>query len=178
MDDADLHGDGNPTLAFSTWVYRLHEAGIAPADEALAQHCRDVDGAADEAAGEEAGLALVRYTGTLLGPAGDPADVLALARRLYGDRASPELGEGTREARTARIRTLQFGRSLPWLARIYERQPDGTVGPTWLLVERVTDEVRAMDPNPWNDIDEERHLPLRDFLVLWELDGCTSVHLG
>ncbi|MBW1879149.1 MAG: hypothetical protein JRJ84_12370, partial [Deltaproteobacteria bacterium] len=162
---------------FTTWVYRLHTAGIDPEDEELAQHCRDVDAAEGGTAGDQAGLALVRHTSTLLGTAPDLSDVLALATQLYGDRASQAFGEGSRASRTSKIRKYQFSRNLPWLARIYERQSDGTVAPTWLLVEQVTDEVRAMDPNPWNDIDEERRLPLQDFVVLWELDGCTSVHI-
>jgi hypothetical protein len=55
---------------------------------------------------------------------------------------------------------------------------EGKVHPSWLLVERVTDEVTAMDPNPWNDVDEERHIPVQDFQVLWELDACSSVYVS
>jgi hypothetical protein len=177
MDGAEFYGDGNLRLAFSTWVYQLHAAGIDPADGEMVQHCSAVDSAENSAVGDEAGLALVRRASTLLEAKSEPPEVLALARQLYGDRVSPDLGEGSRLSRTIKIRQYQFGGSFPWLARIYERQPDGTVSPTWLLVEQVTDRVRAMDPNPWNDIDEERLLPLQDFLVLWELDECTSVHL-
>ena len=52
------------------------------------------------------------------------------------------------------------------------------MAPTWLVVERVTEEVLAMDPNPWNDIDEERHIAVGDFHVLWELDACAAVHVN
>ena len=64
------------------------------------------------------------------------------------------------------------------MARIWERSEKGEVAPVWIIVERVTDEVTAMDPNPWDDIDEERHIPVNDFQVQWELDGCSSVHIA
>ena len=72
----------------------------------------------------------------------------------------------------------QFGRRLPWLARVYQRSELGAVRAVWLVIESVTDEVIAMDPNPWNDIDEERRLPVDDFHVLWELDACSSVYVN
>ena len=49
--------------------------------------------------------------------------------------------------------------------------------PCWLVVERVTDQVAVMDANPWNDIPEERSMPVNDFPVLWELDHCTAVYI-
>lgn len=160
-------------LTCATWVYQLHIAGIPPADAELERSCTEVERATDRAAGEAAGEALVRRTGELLSGA-EPNDVLSFARRMYGDRVGSEIGAGERDERTTRIRKYQFSRSLPWLARIWERR-DGSVHPTWLLVERVTDEVTAMDPNPWNDVDEERRVPVGDFHVLWELDGCSAV---
>ena len=45
-------------------------------------------------------------------------------------------------------------------------------------VDIVEAEVAAADPNPWNDVDETRRIPVGDFQVLWELDGCTAVHLA
>ncbi len=101
----------------------------------------------------------------------------SVATALYGDRVQRDLGAGDRVERTARIRKYQFASQLPWLARIWERQGE-SVRPSLLLVERVTDEVTAADPNPWNDIDEDRKLPVSDFHVLWELDGCASLHLS
>ena len=123
-----------------------------------------------------AGLALVEGLLERLGD-GELDAVVAVASQLYGERVRGDLGDGDRAERAARVRSYQFGRSLPWLARIYERQSDGRVAPSWLLVERVGEAVHAMDPNPWNDIDEERQLPWADFLVLWELDGCTSLSI-
>jgi len=168
---------GDLALAVATWVYQLHAAGIVPDDAELAGHCAAVEQATEREAGDAAGMDLVRRVDALLG-GGEPAQVATLASQLYGDRVKTDLGGGSREERVARIRKYQFGSSLPWLARIWERDEAGEVGPSWLLVERVTDQVFAMDPNPWNDIDEERHLPLADFQVLWELDACTALYLA
>jgi hypothetical protein len=173
---ADDRDDAFVKLTFSTWVYQLFAAGVMPDDATLHERCSAVQGAADRTAGDAAGASLVDRVGEILGGGSEPETVTAAARKLYGDRASTGLGDGDREERTQRIRKYQFGRSLPWLARIWERR-DGAVRPSWLLVERVTDQVTAMDPNPWNDIDEERRIPVADFQVLWELDGCTNVHV-
>lgn len=162
---------------FASWVFQLHIAGVAPCDGALQAACADVDAATDEETGEVAGEALVTRVTELL-DGGEAERVLAVARTLYGDRANGALGEGDRAARTHRIRRYQFERQLPWLARIWERHLDGGVKPTWLLVERVTDQVSALDPNPWNEIDETRDLPVSDFQVLWELGDCQSVSLS
>lgn len=169
--------DDNLPLAFATWVFLLHVAGIDPDEGELKEQCDEVSGATEAAAGNAAGEALVARVRELIGGDGSPKHVLAVARRLYGDRIKDDLGAGDRDERTARIRKYQFGRSLPWLARIWERR-DGAVHPSWLLVEQVTDQVIAMDPNPWNDVDEERHLPVQDFHVLWELDDCANVHVA
>lgn len=160
---------------FASWVFQLHVAGVSSTDEELSNQCAAIDAAQDEETGEAAGQALVdRVTSLLKGE--DPDAVLAVARNLYTG-ADSSLGEGGRTERTHRIRKYQFERQLPWLARIWERHEDGDVKPTWLLVERVTDQVTAMDPNPWNDIDEDRELPVSDFQVLWELGSCRCVHL-
>lgn len=163
-------------VTLATWVFQLFSSGVAPGDAALTAACEAVRSATDGAAGDAAGMALVERVSALV--AGhEVADVAAFAAATYGDRAHGDMGDGGRDERTLRIRKYQFGRNLPWLARIWERR-DGTVKPTWLLVERVTDEVTAADPNPWNDVDEERHIPVGDFQVLWELDGCSSVYVG
>lgn len=171
----------DPTTALAyglaTWVFLLHVAGVDADDADLHEGCRAVRSADDEEAGNAAGEALVERVKSVLAGA-EPSQVKAFATRLYGDRARFDLGDGDRGERTHRVRQYQFTRSLPWLARIWERQEDGSVAPTWMVIERVTDQVTAMDPNPWNDIDETRHLPVGDFLVLWELDDCTSIALS
>jgi hypothetical protein len=161
---------------FATWVFTLHVAGVTADDAVIRDACAAIKAASDEATGNQAGNTLVDRIRQLI-PSDEPAAVREIAAKLYGDRVKGDLGEGDRAERTARIRHYQFNHQLPWLARIWERQ-DGRVVPTWLLVERVTDEVTAADPNPWNEHDETRHIPVNDFLVLWELDGCTSVYLG
>lgn len=177
MNGEEFYGDGTLRLAFATWVYLLHVSGVDPADEGLAAQCAALDAAEDREVGDAAGLALVRRVSELVGDRVDPDAVKALADGVYPDRVGNDLGDGARSERTARIRKYQFGRNLPWLARIYERQEGGEVAPTWLLVNRVTDQVRALDFNPWNEVDEDRNLPVLDFQVLWELDGCTSLHI-
>lgn len=169
--------DRNLGHAFATWVFLLQTAGVSPDDAELTRCCAAVTDAKDSTAGDRAGDALVARVNVLLGKGDSPEIVLGVARRLYGDRAAGNLGEGDRDARLARIRRYQFAKNLPWLARIWERTA-GTVHTSWLLIERVTDEVSAMDPNPWNDVDEQRRLPVHDFQVLWELDACSSVFVG
>ena len=35
--------------------------------------------------------------------------------------------------------------------------------------------VTCMDPYPWDDLEEEYQAPLVDFMVKWELSGCTTL---
>lgn len=161
----------------ATWVFTLHVADVAAGDEGVRDACQQVLEATEASTGNAAGEALVARVRELLG-GDEPGQVAELASTLYGDRVHRDMGTGGREERLAAIRRYQFGSPLPWLARVWERREDGAVQPSWLLVERVTDHVMAADPNPWNEIDEQRTLPLADFQVLWELDGCTSVHLA
>lgn len=171
--------DPHATVAYAlaTWVFLLRVDGVEPDDSELAGTCAEVMSATDEAVGNAAGEKLVDRVKSILGGI-EPGHIEAFARTLYGDRIHTGLGEGGRSDRLTRIRKYQFDRNLPWLARIWERAEGGGVAPSWLVVERVTDEVTAVDPNPWNDIDETRHLPVSDFQVLWELDGCTAVALS
>ena len=170
--------DGNCRFALATWMFIASREGANADDAELSAACAAVDKAQDVKTGDAAGQALIDRVSALVDEAGTaPADISALLQRLYGEHVRTDLGEGTRDERLRHLRTYQFQRGLPWLARIIERAEDGTVGPSWLLVERVTDQVRIMDPNPWDDIPEERALPTADFQVLWELDGCNSFAL-
>lgn len=179
MSQLDHERDGNLRVALATWIFILHTTGHPCDDPALASACAAVAAAEDEQTGDAAGLALIERVGELVDQAGtEPQAVQALAARLLGDRVKTGMGAGDRDARLSRIRTYQFGQGLPWLARIWERHPHGQVQPSWLLISEVTDLVRALDPNPWDDVDENRALPVRDFQVLWELDDCTSVYLS
>ena len=95
---------------------------------------------------------------------------MAWLSSLYGGRVEGALGR-TREERLGRVRSYQFRHNLPWLACIYDRFPDGSVLPHWVLVERVQDQITCLDPYPWDDVDEEITTPVGDFLVKWELTG-------
>ena len=81
-----------------------------------------------------------------------------------------------RQNRVLFTRQSGFHTGLPWIAQIIDRFPDGSVGAHWVMVERVTDHVRCMDPYPWDDLDEEVEIPLVEFMVKWELAGCTGLH--
>ena len=171
MSDTRIH----TTLA--TWIYVLHADGMEAFDPAVVSACEAVAAARDAVAGEAAGATLVAaVAGHCTSDA--PTDVLAVASALFGDRAGGGLGEGDRDARTKAIRRYQFEHGLPWMARLWERRGDGSVSPGWIIVERLTDTVQAMDPDPWDGIDEDRIFAVGDFHVLWELDGCPAVHLG
>jgi hypothetical protein len=166
---------------FATWVFTLFVDGVVPGDDVSREACEAIRAAQDAEVGNAASERLVGRARELVGDGSDAEAVTAAARRLYGDRIRSDLGEGDREERTHRIRKYQFASQLPWLARIWERQATdagGTVRPGWLLVERVTDEVAAADPNPWDEVDETRRLPVGDFQVLWELDGCTNLYIS
>ena len=174
MSEGVLEREDAFVYTLATWVYLLHADGLHADDEAVHDLCGAIDAATTAEAGDAAGLALVEHVRANVDDASGEA-VAAYARQLYGRAVDTGLGEGDRQERTGRIRVYQFGVSLPWLARIWVRTPSEAVRPLWLLIERVTDEVIAMDPNPWDDVEEERHLPVNDFHVLWELDGCTSI---
>ncbi len=173
MPPASSAADEHTPYTFATWVFTLHVAGVRAADPEIAEICDAVLHATDDRSGAAAGERLVAKVRAAL----EGSDVTTAAARLYGDRVRYDLGAGDRDARTTRIRRYQFAAQLPWLARIWERAGE-SVRPSWLLVERVTDEVTAADPNPWNNVDEVRRLPVQDFHVLWELDGCSNVYLA
>lgn len=159
----------------ATWLFTLHVAGLEADDEVVRQRCQEVLDARESGPGNAAGEALVARVKELL-PSEEPGGVETLATQLFGSRVYTDLGEGERHERVARVRRMSFESQLPWLARVWERVDD-TPQPSWLLVERVGEVVRAADPNPWNDVAEERALPMSDFVVMWELDGCTNVYV-
>ena len=162
--------------ALATWVYLLHVEGTQAAVEHIATSCAAVTSATEEDEGNAAGEQLVLQIREELKGA-SPEAVQEFATALYGERCRTDLGEGTREQRVHKIRKYHFVANRPWLARIWERSDSGVVAPQWIVVERVTDEVLALDPNPWNDIDETKRYSLSDFHVLWELGGCTSIYI-
>ena len=107
-----------------------------------------------------------------------PEQVTSWLREQYGDESiSTDFGDD-RSSRIQAIRSYQFRSSLPWLAQIIDRFPDGSVGSHWVMVERVTTQVTCMDPYPWDDLDEEYQSPVVDFMVKWELAGNHCIRWG
>jgi hypothetical protein len=169
----DALQDRTPTT-LATWVYVMHCSGVGIQDDSILVACQALDANSDNEAEAEAGRVLIERIGHLL----SGSNVVSVCRSLFGDGLRDGLGEGSREERTSRIRRYQFQTDRPWLAQIWERRSSGDVASNWLLVERVTDQVAVMDPDPWDDIDEERSIPVGDFHVLWELSGCSAVHVA
>ncbi len=169
---------GNLGVTLSTWVFILFSTGTVPDDAAIVQACEGLRDADEDACSDALGQALVTAVEAAIG-AEDPSfeQVAACAARLYGTEAvGADLGASTDRSERARaVRRYQFGRNLPWIARIIDRFPDGTVGPHWVMVEELTEAVKVMDPYPWDDVDEQYDIPLNDFMVKWELAGCESL---
>ena len=176
---------GHLGVALATWIYTMHNAGREPADDAILAACKDLDraGAHSPAVGQTGGgpdinalgLMLVIAVEAHLGDATDFAAVLDLLGQLFDSEHLATTFAGTREERAQAARSYQFMSSLPWLACLIDRFPDGEVGPHWVMVERLTDRVYCMDPYPWDDVDEEYTTPIVDFMVKWELAGGQSI---
>lgn len=169
--------DPNLPVTLATFLYLVRHAGIPLLDPRVEAACGALDGGGEDVAA--LGRALVDLVAPKLG-AGSVEEVVAALRELCGaDRIgfdSPADGVD-RDARVAGIRRASFGRNLPWLAQIADRV-DGVLGVHWVMVEDFTDEVRVMDPNPWDDRPEERTFDLPDFLVRWELAGAPCVRVA
>lgn len=166
---------GNLAITLGTYVFLLDSAGHRPDNEALSAACdalKNISEGDDVAA---LGQALVDVVSEQFSSDADPAAVAEWLAGLYGEgHVSTELGED-RSSRLRAARSYMFQNSLPWLARIIDRFPDGSVGPHWVMVEQLTDRVVCMDPYPWDDLDEEYDAPVVEFAVKWELAGCGSV---
>lgn len=167
---------GNLSITIATYLFILDSAGIQADNAAVTAACsalRDADEGADV---EALGQALVALVSDALGTAESVSDVSAWLGGLYG---SDHIGTSLGQDRTGRIRgarAYMFNNSLPWLACIIDRFPDGSVGPHWVMIEQLTDTVTCMDPYPWDDLDEEYTTPVVEFMVKWELAGNQSIH--
>jgi len=172
---------GNLGITLSTWVFILFNGGTQADDASIVAACQAISDAGEDAELDVLGQALVDVVLAALGTdEPDMAAVTAMAVKLYGaDNVATDLGEPADRAERARsIRRYQFGRNLPWVARIIDRFPDGTVGPHWVMVEELTESVKVMDPYPWDDVDEQYDIPLGDFMVKWELAGLESLRFA
>ena len=199
MSDTPKAGELHTTLA--TWLYYLDQAGHRAQDAGIAnalgrissigQMQAEMLAAADQqdyatAAALKAKLSASKNDPDALGQElvaaveatlkGDSSEaVIAWAQSQLGaENIEGDFG-GDRESRAQKARQAGFKTGLPWVAQIIDRFPDGRVGAHWVMVERVTDHVRCMDPYPWDDIDEEIEVPLADFMVKWELAGCAGL---
>ncbi len=169
---------GNLGVTLSTWVFILFSGGMPASDPSIVAACEAIRDAGEDDEIDALGQRLVEAILLALG-SDEPGigSVVALAERLYGpELVASDLGDASdRDERARAVRRYQFGRNLPWIARIIDRFPDGSVGAHWVMVEELTESVRVMDPYPWDDVDEQYDIPLVDFMVKWELAGCESV---
>lgn len=149
--------DTTDATTLATYAYLLHRAGIdAPSIAAAAT-------AIDK--GDESAV------GALVEGANQGASPAAALAALYGaDRLLALAPSTDREGRVSALRRALFGVSLPFMARIAHRD-SGVLAERWVIVESFATTVKVLDPNPWDDKDEEHDLPLVDFLVRWELAG-------
>ena len=200
MSDTPKAGHLATTLA--TWLYYLDQAGHRAKDDAIAAALDAISSisrlqAEMLAAAERQDYATAASIQTQIqDPSRDPdrlgqtlvdavtasldglgsADIHAWAAdQLGAQHIGADFGD-TREERIQFVRQMAFRTGLPWLAEIIDRFPNGQVGSHWVMVERVTDHVRCMDPYPWDDLDEEVEIPLTDFMVKWDLAGNTGLH--
>ncbi len=180
VEAADLKA-GNLGVTLSTWIFILFSKGQQPDSAAVAAACVAIRDADADAELDDLGQQLVSAVVELLASAApDFERVLEAMKALFGDgQVGDDLGQpADRDERARGIRRYQFGRNLPWIARIIDRFPDGQVGAHWVMVEELTDTVKVMDPYPWDEVDEQYVMPLGDFMVKWELAGCESVRFG
>ncbi len=169
---------GSLPITLATWIFLLEQKGVSPRDAALKAACDALSGASagdGEPDWDALGQALVGCVQASLGAEGGAEAVEAYVSGLYGSSNVVTYAGNSREERLVHARAYEFRTGLPWLAQIIDRFPDGTVGPHWVMVERVTDTVTCMDPYPWDDLDEEHQAPLIDFMVKWELAGCPVI---
>ena len=174
MSDTEAKS-GNLQITLATYLFILERSGYRPDSADLTQALDALVGGGDDDA-EALGKALVDAVEASLGGASTPDAVAAWLGGLYGaEHVGTSLGDD-RDGRIRGARKYMFNNSLPWLACIIDRFPDGAVGPHWVMIEQVTDAVTCMDPYPWDDLDEEYTTPVVDFSVKWELAGSQSIH--
>ncbi|MBM4391608.1 MAG: hypothetical protein FJ090_10845 [Deltaproteobacteria bacterium] len=149
--------DRTDATTLATYTYLLHRAGIDAPSLASAV-------AAIDQGDESAVAALVEGASN----GADPA--LALASLYGADRCLVLAPAADRDTRVGALRRALFGVSLPFLARIAHRD-NGVLAERWVIVESFATTVKVLDPNPWDDKNEQHDLPLVDFLVRWELAG-------
>jgi hypothetical protein len=158
--------DAATNMTFATALFLLRRAGVPVQDAALEGLAAAIDAATDPQSAHDAATRLAAALDSATGPQG------SLGRAFPG--LTSHVVQGDRQDHVAALRRARFGSSLPMLAAIADRF-DGGVGVRWALVLDVGEDVSLLDPNPWDDVAEDRHLPLGDFAVRWELAGSQLV---
>jgi len=177
MSDTEAKS-GNLPITLATWLFILDSSGIRVSDADIRTACDALSGAGEDDDTAALGEALVSAISAALGGADEPAAVTAwLSSQLGADHIGTEFG-ADRASRVRGARAYMFKNSLPWMACIIDRFPDGTVGSHWVMIEQLTDVVTCMDPYPWDDLDEEYTTPVVEFMVKWELAGSQSIHFA
>lgn len=162
------HDSVGVTLA--TWLLLLHRGGQALLDPAVSAAC-----AAVAAGGESGTLAAALVAAVRARVAGD--DFAAVSWGLGGIVAvAPQPEEGSADA-FGTLRSATFGDSRPLLALMADRV-GGVLVERWVLVASVGAVVALLDPNPWDDVDEDRVLSAEAFAVRWELAGGRAIRAG
>ncbi len=149
-------------MTLATAVVLLRRAGLVVVDPALESTSASVERASDRTSALGAAGVLAAALGEDLGPASP------LARAFPSLRHVPVSG-GHDEHITA-LRRARFGNALPMLACIADRV-NGQLVARWALVLDVGEQVHLLDPNPWDDVAEDRSLGLPEFVVRWSLAG-------
>ncbi|MDP6931882.1 MAG: hypothetical protein QGG40_03160 [Myxococcota bacterium] len=180
----------NLATTLASWVYLLFLRQVHPEHGGLLAACETLSSVGADGDAEAAGQTLVAAVreALLLEPlpeTGNGLDRLeaswstverAVTRWFGRERIAHDLGKATDRAdRIRSIRQYEFASGTPWLALLLDLGPDGNPGPRWLLVEQVSDALHAMDPTPWDDLDDRVEMPLVEFAVKWELAGNRSL---
>ena len=166
-------GDLPCTLA--TYVYLLDCSGNRAQEETVGATCDQIrDAIASDSDVEALGGQLAQQLESLL-EGNDPGSLLA---KLYGETTLTSEFGADRLGRLQDIRRRQFESMTPWLAELVERSEQGEVKAHWVLVEKFDETVTCMDPFPFDRLEEERLMPLGEFVVKWELTGCSAWRVG
>jgi len=172
--------DGNLGSTLATWLFQVHAGGRTIAHDEIRAACVALESLPADATADAQGQVLV---GTIRKAFGKELPSFAevtshVASWLGVGAVGDDLGaEAERDERIRAIRRYVFSHKGPWIARIIDRFPDGRVGEHWVLVREVGEQVRILDPYPWDGVDEEYVMPLQDFMVKWELAGRESLRL-
>lgn len=152
--------DPAATMTFATALFLLRRAGLKVEDAALESLAAQLHDCSEQsaalAAAEKLAVALDTGGGFRAG----------LGRAFPSMKV--QVVSGDRHEHVRALRRARFGSSLPMLAPIVDKH-EGGVAIRWAIVLDVDEEVHLLDPNPWDDIAEERHMPIDDFAVRWEL---------